>query len=145
MSTYIADHDRSSDSTLDALAAELGAMQTIAKALTDIRDLEARHRVLSWANERFIVALPTVTAPVCSIALRAALNEDPTLSVEGLEEFFEQPRGVAELLALQSIQELPDFALPAAAAETREGGPLGMLIRGVSSGLKALVAEWQTV
>src|SRR5262245_61624983 len=105
--SYSAEPNQTADTPLNALAAELGAMQVIAKALSDIHDRETRHRVLSWANERFTEVAPPVPAPIYAAATPSPLCDDPTLSVEGLEEFFEQPRGVAELLALQTLQELP--------------------------------------
>ena len=144
MATYSVEHDQTADSNLNALAAELGAMQVIAKALSDIRDRDARQRVLTWANERFTAPPAPAPVPIHAVAPRSALCDDPTLSVEGLEEFFEQPRGVAEMLALQSIQELPDPALLGSAdTRARDGGPLGKLARTVAGGLKALAAEWQ--
>jgi hypothetical protein len=144
MSTYSAELDQNADSNLNALAAELGAMQVIAKALSDIRDREARQRILTWANERFTALPAPAPVPIHAVAPRSALCDDPTLSVEGLEEFFEQPRGVAEMLALQSIQELPDPAqLVPAGARGRDGGPFAKLARTVAGSIKALAAEWQ--
>jgi hypothetical protein len=142
MSTHIAEHD--SNSTLDTLAAELGAMQIIAKALSDVRDRDARQRVLSWAQERF-TELPPAPLPVCVATPKPAQDDDDTLSVEGLQEFFEQPRGVAELMALQTLPNFAESSHGASADDGREPGLLGMLVRGVANRLKVLAAEWQTV
>src|SRR5262249_46837544 len=87
MPTLTADHAPRSTQTLDALAAEIAAMQVIANALSDIHDREARQRVLSWALERF-----TAPSPPPQVVYATApwpLGDDPTLSCEGLEEFFE--------------------------------------------------------
>jgi hypothetical protein len=140
MSTYIADNAPSSVSTLDTLAAEIGAMQVIARALGDIHDREGRQRVLSWAHERF-TALPPAPA-VFATAAKAVVDEDPTLSCEGLEEFFERPRGVAEILALQTLE---DFQPAGDAPTRRERRPLDMLMRSINNGLELLLAKLQTV
>ncbi|HKB09865.1 MAG TPA: hypothetical protein VKD69_04390 [Vicinamibacterales bacterium] len=146
MSTQTAEHG-SIAAPVDALAAELAAMQVIARALSDIDDRESRHRVLCWAKERFITALPPVAPPVAT-AVRSALADDPTLSVEGLEEFFEQPRGVAEMLALQTMSEFVPIASDDDFTRSRDGGwmaTIGILARGLANGLRALAADWQTV
>src|SRR3954470_22030918 len=99
MSTHSAGHERTSDSTLDALAAELGAMQVIANALSDIQDSDTRRRVLSWANERFVTAAAAVAVPVRPTDSKA-INVDDTLDVDSLYEFFERrPENDAALLA----------------------------------------------
>ena len=146
MSTHSAGHEATSDSTLDALAAELGAMQVIANALSDIRDADTRRRVLSWANERFVTAAVSVTPPVRPAETRP-VSVDDTLEVDSLYEFFERrPQHDAALLALQAAPL--DVVEPPAAIEhdAREvrGGALGMLVRGLSRGLAVLVAQWQT-
>ena len=146
MSTHSAGHEATSDSTLDALAAELGAMQVIANALSDIRDSDTRRRVLSWANERFVTAAVSVAPPVRPTETRP-VSIDDTLEVDSLYEFFERrPQNDAALLALQAAPL--EVEEPAAAIEhdTRDvrGGALGMLVRGLSRGLALLAAQWQT-
>src|SRR5690349_9456110 len=145
MSTHSAAQIPTSDSTLDALAAELGAMQVIANALSDIHDSETRRRVLSWANERFVTAAVTVAAPVHPIETRT-ISVDDTLEVDSLYEFFERrPQNDAALLALQAAPvevEQPPAAIARDARDLR-GGAFGMLIRGVSRGLAVLAGQWQ--
>lgn len=146
MSTLSAGHESTSNPTLDALAAELGAMQVIANALSDIRDCDTRRRVLSWANERFITAAVTVAVPVQSTPETRAVDIDDTLEVDSLAEFFERPQNDTALLALQAAAVAIDE--PPAAIETDQrdlrGGAIGMIIRGVSRGLAVLAAQWQT-
>jgi hypothetical protein len=146
MSTLSAGHESTSNPTLDALAAELGAMQVIANALSDIRDCDTRRRVLSWANERFITAAVAVAVPVQSTTEMRAVDTDDTLEVDSLAEFFERPQNDTALLALQAAAVAIDE--PPAAIETDQrdlrGGAIGMIIRGVSRGLAVLAAQWQT-
>jgi hypothetical protein len=146
MATLSAGHESTSNPTLDALAAELGAMQVIANALSDIRDCDTRRRVLSWANERFITAAVTVAVPVQSTPEIRAVDIDDTLEVDSLAEFFERPQNDTALLALQAAAVAIDE--PPAAIETDQrdprGGAIGMIIRGVSRGLAVLAAQWQT-
>lgn len=146
MSTLSAAHESTSNPTLDALAAELGAMQVIANALSDIRDCDTRRRVLSWANERFVTAAVVVSVPVQSTPEIRAVATDDTLEVDSLAEFFERPQNDTALLALQAAAMAIDE--PPAAIETDprdlRGGAIGMVIRGVSRGLAVLAAQWQT-
>jgi len=146
MSTQNAGHEATSDSTLDALAAELGAMQVIANALSDIRDSDTRRRVLSWANERFVTAAVSVAPPVRPAETRS-VGVDDTLEVDSLYEFFERrPHNDAALLALQAAP-LEAVESPAAIEHgTRDlrGGAFGMLVRGLSRGLAVLASQWQT-
>ena len=145
MSTHSAGHEATSDSTLDALAAELGAMQVIANALSDIRDSDTRRRVLCWANERFVSAAVSVAVPARPAESKAVIVDD-TLEVDSLAEFFERPSNDTALLAFQAAAIEVDEAPAAVADETRDlrGGAVGMLIRGVSRGLAVLAAQWQT-
>ena len=145
MSTHSAGHTPTSDSTLDALAAELGAMQVIANALSDIHDSDTRRRVLSWANERFVTAAVSVAPPARPTETRTVAVDD-TLEVDSLYEFFERrPQNDAALLALQAAPLDVEEPPAAVAHDTRDqrGGALGMLIRGVSRGLAVLAAQWQ--
>ena len=145
MSTYSAGYEPTSDSTLDALAAELGAMQVIANALSDIQDSDTRRRVLSWANERFVTAAVAVALPVRATEIRAVCT-DETLEVDSLAEFFERPQNDTALLALQAAA-LNGYEPPNAIETDKRdlrGGAIGMVIRGVSRGLAVLAAQWQT-
>jgi len=136
------DHAPGSLAPLDALAAEIAAMQVIANALADIPDREARQRVLSWARERFTAPL----SPARPVFATRPVDNDPTLSCEGLEEFFEQPRGVAERLAVETMERFPGLAQTAAVAETAAvRRPFGVVIRGLNNGLEFLLAKLQTV
>ena len=145
MSTHSAGLKPTSDSTLDALAAELGAMQVIANALSDIHDADTRRRVLSWANERFVTAAVSVAPPVRPTETRTACVDD-TLEVDSLYEFFERrPQNDAALLALQAAPlevEEPPAAIEHVTPDLRSGA-FGMLLRGVSRGLAVLAAQWQ--
>jgi hypothetical protein len=147
MGTHSAGHEPRSNSTLDALAAELGAMQVIASALSDIQDFDTRRRVLSWANERFTTAAAAVAAPVQPTE-RKAIDVDDTLEVDSLYEFFERrPQNDAALLALQAAAidiDEPRAEIENDKRDLRGGGAAGMLIRGVARGLAALAAPWQT-
>jgi len=147
MSTLSAAHESTSNPTLDALAAELGAMQVIANALSDIRDCETRRRVLSWANERFMtvaVAVPTEAAQ--STPETKAADIDDTLEVDSLAEFFERPQNDTALLAMQAAAMAIDEPPAAIEADKRDlrGGAIGVIVRGVSRGLAVLAAQWQT-
>jgi hypothetical protein len=144
MSTYTAAHEPIADSTLDALATELGAMQAIGQALSSIRDREIRQRVMAWANERFTMAPPPEPLPVRSTAMKAA-DEDPTLSVDSLWELFE-PRAATDLLPPEpdSRWEPAPFATVADVAAARGEGPLHRLVRGVAGGLEFLAGKWLT-
>jgi hypothetical protein len=145
MSTLSAGHESTSNPTLDALAAELGAMQVIANALSDIRDCDTRRRVLSWANERFMTAAIPAAPLVQSTTAIRAVDADDTLEVDSLAEFFERPQNDTALLALQAAGMA--FDEPPAAIETDKrdlrSGAIGMVIRGVSRGLAVLAAQWQ--
>ena len=146
MSTHSARHEPTSDSTLDALAAELGAMQMIANALSDIRDSDTRRRVLSWANERFVTAAVSVAAPVRPADIKPVVVDD-TLEVDSLYEFFERrPQNDAALLALQAAAVEVEEPQPAIEHDKRDlrGGVLGMIVRGLSRGLAVLADQWQT-
>src|SRR4051812_44348333 len=135
MSILSAGHESTSNSTLDALAAELGAMQVIANALSDIRDCDTRRRVLSWANERFVTAA-VVALPVRPTETRAVTTDD-TLEVDSLAEFFERPQNETALLALQAMGREADERPVAIETDKRDlrGGAIGMVVRGVSRGL----------
>jgi len=143
MATYTADYEPIADSNLDALAAELGAMQVIAKALGDIRDVDTRRRVLTWANERLVVTAAVPAALPARAAQIAQVEVDDTLEVDSLAEFFERPQNAAELLALHAAAIESEQVQSAFENEAR-GGALGKLVRGVSRGLAGLVAQWQT-
>jgi hypothetical protein len=146
MSTLSAAHDSTSNPTLDALAAELGAMQVIANALSDIRDCETRRRVLSWANERFMSAAVAVAVPVQPTPVTRAAATDDTLEVDSLAEFFERPQNDTALLAMQAAGMVIDEPPAAIESDKRDlrGGAIGMVIRGISRGLAVLAAQWQT-
>jgi hypothetical protein len=147
MSTYSADLDPIADSHLDSLAAELGAMQVIAKALAEIRDRETRRRVLAWADAKFSTAPPPpAPLPARAAAARAA-DEDPTLSVDSLYEFFEQPRSVTDLVAFEATAAQRGLTPAAADVDPRpelEGRPIKKLVRVFARRLELLAAEWQT-
>ena len=145
MATYTAEFDQVFDTTLDALASEIAAMEVIAKALSNIRDRETRQRVLSWAHDRFTVAPPPM--PMAAAAPAVSVNTDPTLEVDSLAEFFDRPQTAAELLALHAASAFPEPETPDAASNwraARERGPIGILVHGISRGLELIAAQWQT-
>jgi len=146
MATLSAGHESTFNPTLDALAAELGALQVIANALSDIRDCDTRRRVLSWANERFMTSAVPVAVPVPSTSETRAVDTDDTLEVDSLAEFFERPQNDTALLALQAAAMAVDEPPAALDTDKRDlrGGAIGMIIRGVSRGLAVLAAQWQT-
>jgi len=82
------------------LTSELATMQRIAMALGDLRDDQARERVLRWAMERFLPALAAQSGPVASVpsqhsppAPTAACDDnDATLAVDGIDELFEEAK-----------------------------------------------------
>jgi len=144
MRTHTADQDPIADSTLDALAAELAAMQVIGKALSSIREHETRLRVLSWAHERFSAVAAAEPLPVRAVASSGGGDEDP-LSVDCLHEFFEPVCGESRASQALAAHAWPETAEPApemlpAPAER----PLHKLARGVADGLELLVSEWLT-
>jgi hypothetical protein len=146
MSTHSsAGYEPTSDSTLDALAAELGAMHVIAKALSDVSDSDTRRRVLSWAHERFITAAVPVALPVRPAETRPD-HVDDTLEVDSLYELFEGPQNDAALLALRAAGVEPDEPQTTIESNKRDlrGGAIGMLIRAVSRGVAVLAAQSQT-
>src|SRR5882672_336021 len=75
------------------LTTEIETMRRIALALGDLRDEQARGRVMRWAMERFI---PSFNAPAPDSAARehadsvadAATRLEGTLEVCDLDEFF---------------------------------------------------------
>src|SRR5262245_42781999 len=143
MATHTADHDLIADSTLDALATELGAMQVIGQALASIRDRETRTRVLAWAQERFNPALAPAPLPVRSAA--TAADGDPTLSVDSLYELFE-PRSATELLAADAApQWTPGYITPSPHEPAdRKERAIGRLMRPMASRLEFVATEWLT-
>ena len=78
----------------DALDVELIALCAVGKALASLEDPEARMRVLRWASERFRAhstapSQPLAPVPVPAPALRLA--PEPDLTVDGLDDLFEEP------------------------------------------------------
>ena len=71
------------------VATELAAMQQIAMALGDVRDVRIRLRVMRWAMERFLAtaALQAATAAAPAPAAAGA-SVDTTLEVGDLQDFF---------------------------------------------------------
>jgi len=117
----------------DALSVELIAICAIGKALASVEDPEARKRVLRWANERFQPESTTpeqalVPAPVPSPAAVPALRlaPEPDLTVDGLDDLFEQPAAPVTAKATEEIhvvltvgEDLSDlFEHPAGPART---------------------------
>ena len=122
---------KTSQTTDEALNAELEALNTIARALASVPDRSARARILGWVNDRFAddgseplpaePRLPRVPA-VAAVAVAAA---DPTLTVGSLDDMFES-------------------APPAEAPKPPAGKqPVETLIKGFVTDFNQLVVEWQ--
>jgi hypothetical protein len=82
---------RGEEPQANPVGAELAAMQAIADAMAALPDDEARRRVVEWIAERFDVQ-PKQAAPASStVEFPATPAHDSSLSVAGLEEFFDGP------------------------------------------------------
>ena len=81
---------------VDALRVELVAICAVGKALASLEDPEARMRVLRWASGRFRAhsttpSQPLAPAPVPVPAPALRLAPEPDLTVDGLDDLFEEP------------------------------------------------------
>ena len=71
------------------VATELAAMERIAMALGDVRDVRIRLRVMRWAMERFLATAAPHTATAAAPAPAAVVASiDRTLEVGDLHDFF---------------------------------------------------------
>jgi hypothetical protein len=131
----------------DSIAREIEAMAAIGRALGDLTDPAARQRVLKWANERFSVEQPAVTAPAMATqpALVAgatlATATDADLAVDSLSDMF--------AVGIQDVDDdLGEFAaVPAQAQEAQpveeiQKLPLATLLKSLASDFRAFADEW---
>jgi len=81
---------KNSEETFDAITVEIDAMEAIARVLADIRDPDARQRILRWADLRFGQTSPTGAAT--AQAAPTGLSDDASLSVDTLHDLFDGPQ-----------------------------------------------------
>jgi hypothetical protein len=113
----------------DLMMAELAAMQTIATALTGLRDEQARLRVLRWADG--FSAAPG-SSPSPSDAQLASLEpamqsrrQDTTLTLDGFDLFGD------------AVPEKPAPMTPRTA-----DGPLDLMIKGLVADVQQIARDW---
>jgi|SRR5947209_9625052 len=74
------------------VSTELAAMQRIAMALGDVRDVRIRLRVMRWAMERFLMTgaaqATTAAAPQPAASVATGARADATLDVDDLHDLF---------------------------------------------------------
>src|SRR5262245_40003429 len=101
----------------DHMTDEVDAIFTVGRALAQLPDDAARIRVLRWAAERFQLEGALGAAPAATTA-PAEEGTDPTLSLDGLADFF-PARKEDEHAALPDSELLTlDNVIPAAADPT---------------------------
>jgi hypothetical protein len=129
------------------LMAELTAMQTIATALTELSDAQARLRVLRWAECFSAVPGAPPPAPAAqSMPLVAALQSggtDSTLTLDGFDLFGDTPA----FDHTHAIDDTPAFDdTPSDEAEPRAphttGEPLDVLIKGIAADVQQIARDW---
>jgi hypothetical protein len=135
MATRSAEHEAPEQPQSPDLMAELAAMQKIGTALTELRDSEARFRVLRWA-EGFSGApgapasVPVPTAPTARTAIRAAASAprgpDTTLTLDGYDLFGDAPS-----------DEPPPLRAPGVAEET-----LDSMVKGLVADFHQIARDW---
>ena len=86
------DHQDRDTRERDSVSAELDSMRQIAHAIEQLRDAEARQRVLQWARDRYGVAV-TAPAPDMMHVAQPRVAE-PVMMAEDLDDLFE-PRPAA--------------------------------------------------
>jgi hypothetical protein len=107
MAVYPFSQGNTADSTLDAVAVELEAMQAIARALAGIRDPQIRQRVLQWANERFNIGPTPQPQPPRPRPEITETTDESGLDVGPLYDFFNVPRPSTQRLSLQADAPAP--------------------------------------
>jgi hypothetical protein len=124
------------------LMAELTAMQTIATALTELSDPQARLRVLRWA-EGFSAApgAPPPAPGAQSMPLVPALQpdgQDSTLTLDGFDLFGDTPA----FDDTHAFDDTPsDEAEPRTPQTTEE--PLDVLIKGIVADVQQIARDWR--
>ena len=131
---------RTEDTPSQALLAsdvttELAAMQRVAMALGDLRDEQARLRVIRWAMERYFpaaaVEAASCPAPLSTSNLSAS---DATLEVDSLTDFF-----VHDTVDPDDDDCTHQPTKPA----VRE--PIESMVKGFVADFQQLAAAWQGV
>ena len=155
---------RASDA--DNMTDEVEAIRTIGRALAQLPDAASRVRVMRWASERFQIdvavvaaraasAVSAATAPHAAVARQQDMP-DPTLSMEGLSDFFsantdtDRDRGHdadVMMAAAELDDEAPLFVDPEpAVASPREETPrFESMVRSLVSDFQRLALDLDTV
>ena len=117
-----------------AVRAELDSMRSVAEALEDLPDNEARARVLQWAAEFFdvtdAVASQALAPPANIPRSQAQFHKDPSLAVADLSSFFED----------EPVLEEP--VVDGQVVDNANGGVASMLHRFVLD-FQNLARDWQ--
>jgi hypothetical protein len=125
------------------LMAELTAMQTIATALTELSDPQARLRVLRWAE--CFSAAPGAPPPdhavqsMLHVPAMQSPGEDSTLTLDGFDLFGDTPPfddTPADETEPMSPQTTPQMTPPT----TDE--PLDVLIKGIVADVQQIARHW---
>jgi hypothetical protein len=113
---------------------ELAAMQRVAMALGDLRDEQARLRVIRWAMQRYFPAVAAETVSPAPVAASSLPASDATLEVDSLTDFF-----VRDTVVLDDDDCMPQPSKPA----VRE--PIESMVKGFVADFQQLAAAWQGV
>jgi hypothetical protein len=132
------------------LMAELAAMQKIATALNELRDAQARLRVLRWAEGFSGVpdAAASVSVPAAQPALSALFppptpyGPDTTLTLDGYDLFGDGPsdESTPQRIPAMAPQRTPSMApqrTPAMAEET-----LDSMVKGLVADFHQIARDW---
>ncbi len=144
--------DRSTAAAMTDTTTEVEAIRAISAALSEL-DPAARIRVLTWAQQRFVMrghAVAVAPAPVTS-------TPDHMLAVGELGELFTQPKPEIaaadlavgpEMFGDNTTRHTPDAradAADAGAAPGASGEEFDSLVRTFVADLQELAREWGTV
>jgi hypothetical protein len=123
------------------LMAELEAMQTIATALTGLRDEQARIRVLRWADcfsaGPGAQPSPPAAQPTALEPAMQSRRHDTTLTLVGYDLFGDTPSiETAEMTPRTAEDETAEMT-PRTAEE-----PLDLMIKGLVADFKQIARDW---
>ena len=129
------------------LMAELTAMETIATALTELSDAQARLRVLRWAECFSAAPGAPPPAPGAQSTLVPALQpdgQDSTLTLDGFDLFgdtpaFDDTHAFDDTAAFDDTPS--DEAEPRTPQTTEE--PLDVLIKGIVADVQQIARDWR--
>jgi hypothetical protein len=115
---------------------ELAAMQRVAMALGDLRDEQARLRVIRWAMERYFpaAAVETASGPA-AVSASGISASDATLEVDSLTDFF-----VRNTVVDSDDDDCTDQPAKPAVRE-----PIESMVKGFVADFQQLAAAWQGV